>query len=118
MAMNDGKLMFDDEYDEEFEQKNKKPKTKLEIQWESFHIKHPQVYELIKVFAYEAINAGYKNYSINAIFERVRWHATIETPSLDFNLSNNHRAYYSRLFLKDHPQHPKFFKTKLLRSKL
>lgn len=94
----------------------KEDKTKLQIQWEVFHEKNPHVYELIKKFTYEVIKAGRRSYSINAIFERVRWHTNIETSGAEFKISNNHRAYYARLFLKEHPEYPNFFKTKELRS--
>jgi len=91
-------------------------KTTLESQWELFHEKNPHVYELIKKFTYEVIKAGRKSYSINAIFERVRWHTDIETSGGEFKISNNHRAYYARLFLKEHSEYPNFFKTKELRN--
>lgn len=101
--------------DSEFEKK-KEVKSRLEIEWEVFHKNNPQIYELIKKFTYEVIKVGRKSYSINAIFERVRWHTTIETSGGDFKISNNHRAYYARFFLKEHPEYPNFFKTKELRS--
>jgi len=38
-----------------------------------FHRRHPEVWELFVKFTFEMINRGYKNYSVNAIFERIRW---------------------------------------------
>jgi hypothetical protein len=70
------------------------------------------VYELFKRFAFEVIRRGHKHYSANAIFERIRWHTDIETNGDPFKLSNNHRAYYARLFMHDHPEYEGFFRTK------
>lgn len=80
--------------------------------WWEYHRQNPQVYELVEKFTFEVINRGKATYSINAIFERIRWHSEIETDGEEFKLSNNHRAYYARLFMHYHPEHEGFFKTK------
>ena len=93
--------------------------SKLESEFQAYHQANPQVYELVKRFAYEAIRAGYSRFSIGAIWERIRWEIAINTHSnlaADFKMPNNHRAYYARMFLKDHPQYPDFFRTAHLRS--
>jgi len=40
----------------------------------AFHENHPGVWVLFQRFALDARRAGRKNYSSNAIFERIRWH--------------------------------------------
>ena len=80
--------------------------------WWEFHTQNPQVYELFKQFTFQVIDAGFENYSVNAIFERIRWHTDIETRGSSFKLNNNHRAYYARLFHHDHPEHDGFFRTR------
>jgi hypothetical protein len=62
-----------------------------------FHYQHPEVWHLFVQFTFQMIDRGYKNYSVNAIFERIRW----EKDSVggdgvtSFKLNNNYRALYS-----------------------
>ena len=39
----------------------------------AFHENHPEVWDLFVQFSFQMINRGYKHYSANAIFERIRW---------------------------------------------
>ncbi|MDI9407631.1 MAG: hypothetical protein QM523_00120 [Candidatus Pacebacteria bacterium] len=79
-----------------------------------FHRRHPEVWELFVKFTFEMINRGYKNYSVNAIFERIRW----EKDSIggdgvtSFKLNNNYRAFYSRRFMRVYPENEGFFRTR------
>lgn len=85
----------------------------LKRKWWQFHNENPQVYELVEKFTFDVIKRGYDHYSINSIFERIRWHTDIETQDMgEFKLSNNHRAYYARYFMHLHPEHEGFFRTK------
>jgi hypothetical protein len=93
-----------------------KPETALRKKFREFHAENPEVWELLKQFTFQIIGKGYKNYSINAVFERIRWHTAIETNDPDFKLSNNHRAYYARLFMEAHPEYDGFFRTKEVRE--
>ena len=88
----------------------------LRNEWYVYHQKNPIVYKLICRFANEAIQAGHAKYGIATIWERIRWEITVNTNDIDFKMPNNHRAYYARLWLKDHPQWPDFFETAELRS--
>ena len=88
----------------------------LKEKWWDFHQDNPHVYELFERFAFQAIQAGFKNYSANAVFERIRWHTDIETQGSGFKLSNNHRAYYARYFHTRNPDYDGFFRTKQTRG--
>ena len=81
-----------------------------------WHLANPHVWELFKEYTFQAIKAGREHYSVNAIFERIRWHTDIETKGDSFKISNNHRAYYARYFHAMYPEHDGFFRTKMLRS--
>ena len=61
-------------------------------QAEAFHQRHPRVSILFVRFAKEIIGRGYKNYSVNAIFERIRWETDVPDRAgrSTFKLSNNH----------------------------
>ena len=84
----------------------------LKQKWWLYHKDNPHVYDLVEHFTFDIIDRGYENYSINSVFERIRWHTDIETEGEQFKLSNNHRAYYARLFMFNHPKHGGFFRTK------
>lgn len=83
-----------------------------------FHDRHPEVWDMFVQFTFEMIQRGYKNYSVNAIFERIRW----EKDSVggdgitSFKLNNNYRAFYSRRFMRAYPQHEGFFRTREQKS--
>ena len=87
-------------------------------EWKAYHKANPEVYDLICRFAAEAINRGHREYAIATIWERIRWHIDIElnVGGEEFKLPNNHRAYYARYWLEQHPQYPDFFRTATLRS--
>lgn len=89
----------------------------LKLKWWQFHRANPHVYDLVERFTFDAIRSGRETYSINSIFERIRWHTDIDTQDeREFKLSNNHRAYYARLFMHLHPEHKGFFRTKETRD--
>ena len=66
----------------------------------------------MKRFAFQALAAGHKRLGIATIWERIRWYSAIETTGKPFKLSNNHRAYYARMFMADYPEHDGFFELK------
>jgi hypothetical protein len=101
----------------------KKTSDQLYAEFKIYHAANPRVYKLVKRFAAEALAAGYLRFGIAAIWERVRWEVAITNRSHiageDFKMPNNHRAYYARLWLDDHPEYNgkrPFFKTCELRS--
>jgi len=85
--------------------------------WQRFHRENPHVYELIKKFTQQAIDAGFKHYGIQSVAERVRWHTMIETNGEPLKLNNNHTAYYARLYMEEHPEHSGFFRTRAFTSR-
>ena len=51
----------------------------LKFKWWEYHKQNPHVYDLVERFTFDIIKRGYKNYSINSVFERIRWHTDVET---------------------------------------
>jgi len=91
--------------------------TDLKKKFITYNSKNPAVWQLFKKYTLMAIKSGRKTYSAKAIFERIRWFHEIEgRDSLGFKLSNNHTAYYSRLFMERYPQYRGFFKLKAVRG--
>jgi hypothetical protein len=83
----------------------------------SFHAQHPMVWNLFDRFTWDRINRGFKNYSVNAIFERIRWETDQAQTKRDFKLNNNYRAFYARAWMKANPEYDGFFRTRVQTSK-
>jgi len=86
------------------------PTSPNAIAWAAYHRAHPEVYQRFVRFTLEVIEAGREHYSAQAIVERIRWETEIQGGG-DFKLPNAHVAFYSRLFMEDHPRHDGFFRT-------
>ena len=87
-----------------------------------FHRANPMVWELFVRFANQAIKAGHKCYSADAICHRIRWWKNVETKNVEadgsdeFKINNNYVAYYGRLFMHRFPEHKGFFRVRVRRS--
>lgn len=90
--------------------------SELERAFDEFHAQNPHVYAAFKRFTLEAIRSGRKRIGVAMIWERMRWHASIETSDADFKLNNNHRAYYARLFMLEHPRFGALFETRRVKA--
>ena len=80
----------------------------------AFHEENPEVMRLFSMFTFDRINKGFKHYSVNGIFERIRWE-TAQASNKDesnFKLNNNYRPFYARAWMKMHPEHDGFFRTR------
>ena len=94
-------------------------KDELEDAAKEFHLAHPQIWRLFVKFTREIADRGFKNYSAQAIFERIRW----ETDQADdegrstFKLNNNHRSFYARWYMNTFPEHRGFFRIRAMASK-
>ena len=83
----------------------------LRQQCTEFHEKHPEVWQLFVKFSLEMIDRGYQNYSVNAVFERIRWEIDAGGDGTSsFKLNNNYRAFYSRRFMRAYPQFDGFYR--------
>lgn len=84
----------------------------------AFHEDHPEVWNLFCGFTFEMIYRGYTHYSVNAVFERIRWEIDAGGDGTDsFKLNNNYRAFYSRRFMNTYPEYAGFFRTREQTSK-
>jgi len=79
------------------------------------HDANPHIYEKLKELAFQVLAAGVKKYSMEGLYQRLRWHYDFEvkkTPgSWDVKLSDHHRARYSRLLMQQEPELAGFFDT-------
>jgi len=79
-----------------------------------FHNKHPEVWDWFVKFTFERIERGYQHYSVNGVFERIRWELgdVGGDGSKTFKIGNNHRAFYARRFHNMYPDFDGFFRTR------
>lgn len=90
----------------------------LTDQVKAFHAEHPQVWRLFRQFTQELIDRGFTHYSAKGVFERIRWEtAEADTGKSEFKLNNNYSAFYARAFMRLHPEHDGFFRTRQQVSK-
>ena len=82
-----------------------------------FNTKFPGVYILFERFAFQLIKAGHKTIGSKMLLERIRWfYATESLDEKGFKINNDFTAYYSRLFMKNHPQYEGIFETRIIRK--
>ncbi len=84
--------------------------------FEIFHRHNPEVYKKFKHYAFEALGHKRPRYSAYMIWQRMRWYMQFEQTDKTYKINDHHVAYYSRLFMDDHPQFGKFFELRRLRG--
>jgi hypothetical protein len=78
-----------------------------------FNREHPEIWRYFCWFTFGMIDKGFANYSVNAIFERIRWEIDAGGNGVtSFKLNNNYRAFYARAFMRKYPEHDGFFRTR------
>jgi len=84
-----------------------------------FDTNHPDFWQTFKRLAFRMINAGHKHYSVNGVFEAVRWETAInQGPDAEhFKINNNFRPYFARKFAVFFPLYADFFRTRKRISK-
>lgn len=87
-----------------------------EAEFCSFHEQNPRVYDLLRYYAYEAKQNGFRKLSIWLLANRVRWQVNILTQGSQFKLPNGTLAYYSRLLMAKEPDLQGFFDTRPLKD--
>jgi hypothetical protein len=79
--------------------------------WE-FHEENPHVYDEIVRLCRQANARGFKHWSINGIFEVIRWNRAIKTRADDYKLNNNLKTPYARYVMQNEPDLRGFFITR------
>jgi hypothetical protein len=88
----------------------------IQDRFEEFHKANPRIYDLLVRFALEVKGKGWKRYSIDAIYQRVRWHVNIETSDTDFKINDHFRSRYARLIMSRVPELDGFFEVRELKA--
>jgi hypothetical protein len=93
-----------------------RPEQTIQERFEEFHRLNPHVYETLKAMCYDLKSLGIRRWSINGMFEVLRWQHAIHTQGdPDFRLNNNHRSRYARMLVQE-PGLAGFFETRELKS--
>lgn len=101
--------MLDDKFKQDYEDYLR---TRIGVKASFFDDDNPHIWDLFLKYTREMPHSGRTRYSANMIFERIRWHTTVETRGTDFKISNDFRAYYSRKIMALHPEFRGFFSVK------
>lgn len=86
----------------------------LQEQFEEFHEKHPDVYNLFRQFASDLRKTGKESYGAKSIMERIRWHYATTSVNETFKINNNYTSRYARKLMSDQPEYKDFFETRQL----
>lgn len=80
-------------------------KDRIEVEFDKFHAKHPEVYRQLIKLAYEWKSHGHSKLGIATIFERLRWEWHVGNIKDDegYKLNNNYRALYARKMMNEFP---------------
>lgn len=85
-------------------------------QFLNFWNQNPQVYVRLKELALSLRRKGHERYSINGLFEVLRWEHAMRTTGDSFKLNNNYRAWYARALMQNELKLRDFFETREVRG--
>jgi hypothetical protein len=88
-------------------------KDKIANAFRRFHKENPDIYKELVILSRDLMRKGREHYSINALFEVIRYHRAIRTNDPLFKLNNNFRALYARLIMSNEPALEDFFETRI-----
>lgn len=91
-----------------------KKNAKMIADFEKFHAENPEIYTILVGLAREWVAICAKKSAetgvyvkpkigIGALYEVARWELIKSTTDPDYKMSNNHRAFYSRLIMAQEP---------------
>jgi hypothetical protein len=85
----------------------------------SFDRHHPSVYRMLVHLARGLKKQGFKSYSMDALFHRVRWHHYVKRNRSQeaFRLNDWYTSFYARLIMEREPDLVDFFEIRKQRSK-
>jgi ribosomal protein S27AE len=74
------------------------------LKFEKFHEENPNIYARVYREAVELVDMGYRHLSVQMLIESARlYEMKRELKEGEYKISNNHAAYYARLFMAERP---------------
>ena len=92
------------------------PANPIEERFWEMHAVNPRIYALFDRFTRMLIDRGYQHHSADAVLHRIRWATAVEMDGDDFKINDHFSAYYSRLWMRNNPEHQGFFRCRVLRN--
>lgn len=93
-------------------------KSKIELEFQEFHAKNPEVYEKIVKLCLDMKSRGVTHWSVSAAYEIIRYFGVISVDRQEeYKLPNNLRPYYARMIMEQEKELAGFFGMARLRSK-
>ena len=83
--------------------------SKLAQAWEDCKKRNPQLLSHLARIALDYKHAGHDSWSINGVFEVMRWETRFTTGDLGLKCNNNHRAFAARDLMREYPELDGFF---------
>lgn len=97
-----------------FDQPPRNPESRgdqIQARQAQFHRDNPRIWILFQQFTFVMINRGWKHYSSNGVFQRIRWETDEKTVSDEpVKLNDHYHAYYGRMFAVAYPEYADFFR--------
>lgn len=89
----------------------------LEERFLAFHRANPWVMRRLVEMSRTLVGRGRRRIGIGMLFEVLRWdyYRHTDDPTSEFKLNNNHRAYYARAIMADHPDLKDLFETRIVK---
>lgn len=84
--------------------------------FKKFHAENPHIYQEFCRLAFDLKSKGVSRCSHWLILNQIRWNKMVATKTDSFKISNNHFAFYARMFLHNYPEYDSFFKIKALKD--
>ena len=85
--------------------------------FEQFDSDNPIVFQSLVNLAYEVKNAGFKRFSIQSLYERLRWYFNLELKSSEpFKINENFKPFYVRKMITTNPDLKGLFELRKLRA--
>jgi hypothetical protein len=81
-----------------------------------FNKENPHIYQAFERESLKAIEKGREKISAKLIINWIRWNEFLNSSDLNFKINDAFTAYYSRLFIKIHPQYSNIFEFRKLRN--
>lgn len=77
-----------------------------------FDAANPGVYATFARLAFRKIAEGERRWSADKIMQDMRWELRVKDGDETYQINNVHRAYLSRRFMRENPQHEGFFEVR------
>lgn len=86
------------------------------IDFKKYDSENPHIWNEFVKYAKQAKARGFKNYSVNGIFEIIRWHTAVSGNDT-FKINDRYRPDYARKMMETYPAFAGFFRVRQLKAK-